>query len=190
MSRRKKGGPPLSYRKLPPEDRAFLEQRQTANGFSDIDGLKAEMTERGYVYSRSEWGKVSAYLCRLSERLIDRQKVMTGIIQALGPNIQDTGLVNIAMLHDAMQTVMEKLEPVLAQMDMSELSPAQAIATLSAMAKIHAESTKPLTALKNERRMDMKEAQDKLALLEKEAQAGGLDMATLQKVREVYGFQD
>lgn len=152
--------PPKTFTSLSPEDRAYLEQRQADNGYRDVDAMQTEMGDRGYSgrgFSRSAWGDVNLYLRHAAERIQSKQQAMTAVLNALGANAGDIGLVNVALMHDAVQTFMEKLDFEAMDLDGIAEDPAAALKFLRLLSQIQLDSAKSVTPLKTEKRTDQKE---------------------------------
>ena len=187
--------PPRPYRKLKAEDKAHVEQRQGANGFEDIDGLTETLKERGYTVSRTGAGRINAYLVRVAERIKWKQEQMTALINALGSNIADIGLVNAALVADAVQTVFERLDPHLQSLDFAELDATQLIKLMWTASQASRDSAATMKAFSDSKAkmlgMEEKERAAQ-AIIEtmKQAQPGLSEETAAQIRAKILGIRD
>jgi len=175
---------------LKAQDRAYVEQRQHGNGYKDIDGLHDDLQARGAEVSRATAGRMNAYLKAQAEDLLEKKQALKTYLDALGPNGNDAGLVNIALFTDYL---MDMSQDMLVSPEELKAMPAnQRLAVFFKMVEAQRQLAQAQKPLRTERRVDMKEAEEKLVAMEKAAKSGesGLDVATLQKVRQqIYGFE-
>lgn len=169
--------------RLPPEVRAQVEQRQEENGYSDIDGLRAELAERGYDgpgFSRSNLGYVNEYLKAQADDL-KRKKSDIQII--LDSGIQDIGLVNAVLFHNAIQDILSQLN--IADIDLSELHPMDRMALFLKLSRAQLDVAKSIPSLKQERRLDQTAATVEATLAQVQAINPGVsdEMAEAIKVK-------
>lgn len=178
---------PTPLLKLPPEARAYAENRQHSNGYVDVEGLLNELSERGYDVSWGTAGRINKYLKQQAAHITEKSQAMRGVLDALGPHSNDMGLVNIALLTDALMEMQPELR-VTAD-EIRQMGASERMNWLMETIKAQNYLAKAQQPLNQERRLSLKEFDAKMAELEKTAK-NSLDPKTLQQVREqLYGFQ-
>lgn len=93
--------PPVAFKTLRPEDKRKLEQRQIANGFTDIDGLHAEMNKARKKVSKPAVSRSVAGLAnkRLKE-VYDRIDMYAATIKKMGAETNSTAIAGNLFGHD------------------------------------------------------------------------------------------
>ena len=174
---------------LSPKDRAYAEQRQKDNGYRDIDGLTDELQQRGADCTRARAGRINAYLKEQARLIGEKQRAAKEYLDALGPNGNDIGLVNIALLSERLMEMLPEFEFTAEELQSLPLDiRLKVFFGIVDAQRALAQAQKPL---RTERRTDMKAQEAKLAELEKASKVNGdaLDPDTIQKVRQIYGWQ-
>lgn len=103
-------GKPSRYQQLPPEDRTFVERRQYQNGYADIDGLQADLKERGHDIPRSTCGEMNKFLKEKTNALREKTQITTSIIEAAGENAHNLGLAANLLLQNEAVDMLSKLK--------------------------------------------------------------------------------
>jgi hypothetical protein len=170
--------------KLPPEARAYAESRQHGNGYVDVEGLLNELSERGYQVSWGSAGRINKYLKQQAQHITEKTQAMRGVLDALGPHSNDMGLVNIALLTDALMEMQPELR-VTAE-EIREMCPSERMNWLMETIKAQNYLAKAQQPLKQERRTDIKEneARAKAMTAEIKRMAPGLDDKTAADIRD------
>ena len=97
------------FQRLPPKDRAFVENRQFNNGYGDIDGLQQDLKERGHDIPRSTLGYINKYLKEQADEIRQKTQLTTSIINAVGENAHNLGLATSLLFQNEVQEMLSKL---------------------------------------------------------------------------------
>jgi hypothetical protein len=126
--------PPVSgVKKLPPEDRDWLNQALIANSFSGYEALAAQLAERGIDISKSALHRYGSEYEENINRLRASQEVASAVVAQIGDDQADLAeAVGQLALSNAMEIMMKmKIDPE--KVDFTDLVKAVAALTKSSI---------------------------------------------------------
>ena len=172
--------------KMPPEIRAKIDKWLTDNNYGDYRGLSAALAEMDCEISFQALANYGRERKEEAKRIKDAASYSAALLNELGGNMHNIGLVAMAQMQEQVASFMREhhISDIFAELE----EPDKKAAFVTNLMRNLPALSRGMVTQETRRSEVMKRLEE----LEKEASEGkgsGLDVATLQRVRqEIYGL--